>query len=299
MAENNKKTVAILGPTGMLGSMVYNVLKEKCNLILVLRDKENLPRLDKMYGGVDKHRIYEFDFNWIYGDYLKSFKDLTKSPNFKRFLNDIGEIDALINCVGIITPHSLKDIANTFFINSALPHLLSSVFKEKMIHPSTDCVFNGNEGFPYDENSLVSPTDLYGLTKSLGEPKDCLTFRISLIGPEITGFLSLLEWFKKQSGQTVKGFRQHFWNGITTKQFGKICDKIIENRNQYPQNGLFHIFSTTLSKYEMLLKFLEKHHIDCKIIPDNSTKLNRTLTTVRELSSQLQIPSFDEMLKEL
>lgn len=297
--ENNKKTVAILGPTGMLGSMVYNVLKEKYNLILVLRNKEEIPKLESLYGQTSKHRVYEFDFNWIYQDYLKGFKDLTRSPNFQNFLNNVGQVDALINCVGIIIPHSLKDPVNTLFINSALPHILSSVFKDKMIHPTTDCVFNGLAGFPYDESSPHSPTDLYGLSKSLGEPKDCLTLRTSFVGPEVTGFVSLLEWFKKQSGQTIKGFRQHFWNGITTKEFGKICDKIIENREQYPQNSLFHIFSDTLSKYDMLLKFREKYNIDCEIIPDDSTGVNRTLATIRELKPQLQIPSFDEMLKEL
>ncbi len=299
MENKNKKTVAILGPTGMLGSMVYNVLKEKYNLILVLKDIENLEKLEKIYGGTKNHRIYQFDFNLIYQDYLKGFKDLTQSPNFQNFLNEIGEVDGLINCVGIIIPHSLKDPANTFFINSALPNLLSLVFKEKMIHSTTDCVFDGLKGFPYSENSPSNPTDLYGLSKGLGEPRDCLTFRTSFIGPEISGFLSLLEWFRKQSGQTIKGFRQHFWNGITTKEFGKICDKIIENRSQFPQNGLFHIFSTTLSKYEMLLKFQKKYNINCKIIPDDSTGIDRTLTTIYPLCSQLQIPSFDEMLKEL
>ena len=294
-----KKKVLLLGADGMLGSMVYNVLKDKYDLILALRSKDTLPNLEKAYGGTDKHRIYEFDFNLIYQDYLKGFKDLKQSPGFKNFINDIGQVDALINCVGIIIPNSLKDPANTFFINSALPHLLSSVFKEKMIHPTTDCVFNGLEGFPYDENSKASPTDLYGLSKWLGEPKDCLTLRTSIIGPEISGFYSLLEWFKKQSGQTAKGFGRHFWNGITTKEFGKICDKIIENREAYPKNGLFHIFSTTLSKYEMLLKFKEKYNIDCNIVEDGSAGINRTLSTVNPLCLKLQIPSFDEMLKEL
>lgn len=299
MTSDNKKKVAILGPTGMLGSMVYNVLNKKYNLILVLRDIENLPLLEEMYGPTDKHRIYQFDFNFIYQDYLEGFKDLTKSPNFQKFLDEIGEIDAIVNCVGIVIPHSLKDPANTLFINSALPHLLSSVFKQKMIHPSSDCVFNGIEGFPYNEDSEVSPTDLYGLSKSLGEPQNCLTLRTSLIGPEITSFLSLLEWFRKQGNQTIKGFRQHYWSGVTTKEFAKICDKIIENRNDYPKSGLFHIFSNSVSKYDMLLKFRERYDIDCQIIPDDSTKMNRSLTSIYPLCSELKIPSFDEMLKEL
>jgi dTDP-4-dehydrorhamnose reductase len=296
---NNKKKVVILGVDGMLGSMIYNVLQKEHNLILVLRDKKKLPLINQAYGGIDYHRVYEFDFNSIYDDYIKGFKDLTMNPSYQGFLDDLGEVDTIINCVGIITSHALKDPANTLFINSALPHILAQTFKEKLIHISTDCVFNGIEGFPYSEDSLYSPTDLYGLSKSLGEPQNCLTLRTSIIGPEIVGFFGLLEWFRKQSGKTVKGFTEHFWNGITTKEFGKICGKVIENRSQYPQGGLFHIFSTTLSKYEMLLKFQSKYNIDCKIILDNSTGINRTLATVRDLNSQLKVPSFDEMLEEL
>lgn len=296
---SSKKTVVILGVNGMLGSMIYNVLKEKHNLILVLRDKKNLSLLEEAYGDTKQRRVYEFDFNLIYQDYLKGFKDSTVNPSYQKFLDDLGEVDAIINCVGIITPHALKDPANTFFINSALPHILAQTFKEKLIHISTDCVFNGIEGFPYNEDSPYSSTDLYGLSKSLGEPRNCLTLRTSIVGPEIVGFFGLLEWFRKQSGKTVKGFTEHFWNGITTREFGKICDKIVENRGQYPQDGLFHVFSTTLSKYEMLLKFQSKYNIDCKIIPDNLTGINRTLATVRDLNSQLKIPSFDEMLEEL
>jgi len=62
---SNKKRIAILGPTGMLGSMVYNVLKEKYDLVLVLKDKENLSKLDKVYGGVRKHKVFHFDFNFF------------------------------------------------------------------------------------------------------------------------------------------------------------------------------------------------------------------------------------------
>lgn len=297
----DKKGVAILGATGMLGSMVYNVLKKKHRLILVIRDKKKLPLLEEVYGSTTRHRVTTFDFVRIYQDYLKGFKNLPSSPNFKILLDKVGEVETIINCVGAIPqiPHAFKKPGQSFFINSALPHLLSSTFKEKMIHITTDGVFNGLDGFPYHENSPHTPTDLYGLTKSIGEPNDCLTLRTSLVGPEITGFFGLLEWFRKQTNKTVRGFQQNIWNGITTKQFAKICDAIIQNRKKFPKNGIFHVFSTPISKYEMLLKFKEKYGIDCDITPDNSTRLNRTLTTIHQLNSQLKIPSFDEMLKEL
>ncbi|MFA5755404.1 MAG: NAD-dependent dehydratase, partial [Candidatus Paceibacterota bacterium] len=136
-------------------------------------------------------------------------------------------------------------------------------------------------------------------SKILGEPKDkSLILRTSIIGPEISEHVSLLDWFRQQEGKTIKGFANHFWNGITTKQFGKICDEIISNPEQYPKTGLYHIFSTTVSKYEMLLKFKEKYDIDCKIEKDKEQKINRTLNTIYDLNNKLNIPSFGEMIEE-
>jgi dTDP-4-dehydrorhamnose reductase len=299
MADNNKKTIAILGATGMLGSMVYNVLKDDFNLVLVFRDAENLGSLQKAYGKTECHRIINFDFNLVWQDYLKGFKSASESPSYRKFIDELGPVDGMINCVGIILPHSLKDCANTLFINGALPHILAGTFREKLIHITTDCVYSGLSGFPYDENSLPSPNDLYGISKSIGDSTRCLTLRTSIIGPEITGFLSLLEWFKKQNGQTIKGFSNHFWNGVTTKEFGNICARIFANRDQYPENGIYHVFSTSVSKYDMLVKFREKYGINCEIAADDTAKLNRTLATVKDLNARLEIPSFDQMLKEL
>ena len=50
------KKIAIFAPTGMLGSMVYKVLKDKYELILVYRDEDKLKILNDAYGDVNKHR---------------------------------------------------------------------------------------------------------------------------------------------------------------------------------------------------------------------------------------------------
>lgn len=295
----SKKTVAILAPTGMLGSAVYSVLKDKYNLILVLRDENKLQLLDKAYGEVKNHKVFKFDLNSIYQDFVNKFEGSSSSPALLKLLKAIDRADYIINCIGITIPFSLKDPAITFFINSAFPHLLASFLKEKLIHITTDCVFSGVEGFPYNENSPKTPVDIYGLSKSLGEPASCLTLRTSIIGRELEGFTGLLEWFLQQNGKKIKGFINHIWNGITTKEYGKICDKIISNPDKFPRQGIYHVFSTTISKYEMLLKFREKYNIDCDIQPDHSQKLNRTLSTVYDFNTKFQIPSFDEMLSEL
>ncbi len=295
--KNKKKKVLILGAGGMLGSAAYDILKDKYNLVLSFRNLGDWVLLNEKYSGVDEHRKEELDLKFVYQDYLD--KKGPYGPYFNSFLERVGEVDYVINAIGVTIPFALKDPAITFFINSAFPHILSGIFKDRLIHITTDCAHNGKEDYPYDENSVKTPVDIYGISKALGEPTDCLTLRTSIVGRELQGFTGLLEWFLQQRDKTIKGFTQHFWNGVTTREFGKICDKIIQHREKYPESGIFHLFSTTLSKYEMLLKFQEKYNIDCEIIKDDSTKLNRTLSTIYPLCSQLHIPSFDEMLKEV
>ncbi len=292
-----KKNVLILGATGMLGSAVYNVLKDKYNLTLSVLNKEKIGLLEKKYGGTENHQVLEFDVMKIYDDFLD--KKGYPSDYLLSFIKEAGEIDYVINAIGITIPYSLKNTTATFFINSAFPHVLASYFGEKLIHITTDCVYDGKEGYPYNENSLKNSVDVYGISKSLGEPTNALTIRTSIIGEELEGFTSLLEWFLKQGGQTISGFTEHYWNGVTTKEFGNICDRIMSNPEKYPKTGLYHVFSTTVSKYEMLLKFKEKFNIDCIINKEEENKLNRTMSTIYDFNSLLSVPSFDEMIEEL
>lgn len=289
------KTVAIIAPTGMLGSMVYNVLKDRYKLILLYRNKEHLKILDKVYGGVSKHKTIQFDLSNLFQMYI----DSRFRGSDKLLFEKIGDVDAVINCSGVIKPYVNQNPALTFFVNSAFPHLLSQIYKEKLIQITTDCVFNGITGVSYNEHSPKSPNDLYGLSKSLGEPVgQSLILRTSIIGPETHGFVSLISWLQKQKGE-VSGFTNHFWNGITTKEFALICDEIISNREKHPKHGLFHILSTDMTKYEMLVRLKEKYKLDVTIKPVKVNKIDRRLRTVYELNKKLKIPSFNEMIKEL
>ncbi|HLC99824.1 MAG TPA: sugar nucleotide-binding protein [Patescibacteria group bacterium] len=294
------KTVAITAPTGMLGSMVYNVLKDKYNLVLVYRDEDKMKILDEAYGGVGKHKKVHFDLMDLYQDYVTGFPTSNIGPSTKKLVDTVGEIDAFINCAGIIKPHSLKDPITTMFINGAVPNILSAIYKDKLIQITTDCAYDGLVGAPYTEESPKTPNDLYGLSKSLGEPSQhSLVFRTSIIGPEITGFVSLISWFKKQEGQTIKGFTNHLWNGITTKEFGNICDRIVNDRSKYPKTGLYHIFSNDVSKYDMVMKFKEKYRVNVTIEKAAPAPVDRRMRSIYDLHKKLEIPSFDEMITSL
>lgn len=292
--------IALFGPTGMLGSAVYGVLSQQHELVLLSRDEDKLKLLDEAYGGVSKHSFVRFDVAELYQDYFDGFSKLHQSPRFKKIVESIGKIDGVINAVGVIKPYSTKDPAMTLFINGAFPHILSAQYGPKLIQITTDCAFSGLQDAPYTETSPKSPNDLYGLSKALGEPSDrSLVLRTSIIGPELHSNVSLIEWFKQQDGKTIKGFTNHFWNGITTKQFGKICHTIISDRANWPATGLFHVFSNDVSKYDMVQTFKAKYKIDVTIEAATPDPVDRRLATVKDLCVKLQVPTFEEMLADL
>ncbi len=295
-----KKTVALLAPTGMLGSMLYKEFKDKYRLILVYRDPKKLAILNRSYGGIRKHKRVRYDLATLYDDYIDGFSTATIGQRAKKLISAIGKVDAVINCAGITKPHSLKDPVVTMFINGALPHVLSTIFGEKLIQITTDCAFSGVSGAPYDEDSPKTPNDLYGLSKSLGEPQGSLVLRTSIFGPEIYGHTMLLDWFLGQEGKTVSGFTNHLWNGVTTKEFARVCDLIIRRRKSFPKAGLFHIFSTSVSKYDMLVAFRKKYGVKVTIQKTRAAyAVDRRLKTEYSLCKNLTIPSFARMLSEL
>ena len=136
----------------------------------------------------------------------------------------------MINCIGTIKPRvdQLGDL-NAILVNSVFPRLLSKLSKElnfKVIHPTTDCVYTGSKG-NYNEDDVYDVNDVYGMSKAMGEVSDVCIVRTSIIGEEINNGRSLVEWVKSESGNSIFGYTNHFWNGVTCLQFAKICDQII------------------------------------------------------------------------
>ena len=294
------KTIALTAPTGMLGSMVYKIFKDKYKLVLIYHDETKLDLLDQAYGGVAQHKKVCFDLANLYKDYETGFPGQAQGARLRELVSAIGEVDGFLHCAGITNRYAGRDPLKTFFINSAVPRLLSNVYQNKLIHITTDCVYNGVAGAPYTELSQKTATDLYGLTKALGEPAEqSLVLRTSFIGPEIADFVGLISWFCKQEGQTLNGFTNHFWNGITTRELARVYDDILSNREQYPRAGLFHIFSNAISKYAMLTAFREKYKINSVINPIVADPIDRRLGSIYDFCKKLKIPPFQQMLEEL
>lgn len=99
--------------------------------------------------------------------------DITKLEVLEDFANKNPKIDWIINCsayTAVDKAEDDKDFAN--LLNNIGPKNISSVAKKinaKMIHISTDYVFDGTGNIPYTEDKDVKPIGVYGQTKADGE----------------------------------------------------------------------------------------------------------------------------------
>jgi len=172
---------------------------------------------------------------------------------------------------------------------------LCEQYKVKLIHPTTDCVYTGEKG-NYSENDPYDVSDVYGMSKALGEPKNCTVIRTSIIGEEIGQSRSLIEWIKSNKGGEINGFEDHIWNGVTCLQFAKICQEII-NENLFWQ-GIKHVHSNSVNKYELLNIVNDVYELGIKINKVKSAKsIDRSISSIYSLP--LPVPSLQVQIQEM
>ena len=102
-----------------------------------------------------------------------AFDNYNDFAKLEEFINNV-QPDYVINCLGVIKQKMNKTKPETIiFLNSYLPQLIDKLSEKlnfKLIHFSTDCVFDGKIGL-YKETDIPLPQDFYGLSKLLGELK--------------------------------------------------------------------------------------------------------------------------------
>lgn len=159
-----------------------------------------------------------------------------------------------------------------------------------------NCVFSGKDGL-YLEHSPHDCIDVYGKTKSLGEPNDCTVIRTSIIGEEVNQSKSLLEWIKSMKDKTVYGYTNHIWNGLTCLQLAKIFEDIIINEKYW--RGVRHIFSPhPISKHHLIKLISNIYDLNITINPLTlPVKCDRSLATSYPDAS-FTIPDINDQIKE-
>jgi len=224
--------------------------------------------------------------------------DAFDTKMFKQMLID-DEYDAVINCIGILNEAAEEKKSAAVYLNSYLPHLIADMLKDKktkLIQMSTDCVFAGNGG-PYYEDSLRDGKTFYDRTKALGEVEDDknLTFRNSIVGPDMNpNGIGLFNWFMKQKG-TIQGFSGAIWTGVTTLTLAKAIEQAIKEN----LTGLYNLVNNmSISKYDLLNLFNKYFKNDSITIEKNDNiKMDKSLRCTRNDFS-FKVPDYQQMVIE-
>lgn len=268
--------IIIFGASGMAGHMVYDYLNslDKYKVMRTIRGSVVSPEEIKL-----------------------NIENTSEVANFME--SEYSNVDIAINCIGLLVADSIRYPDRALLINSWFPRYLERRYKDtktKVIHLSTDCIFDGRQNDFYHEEDKPTETNFYGRSKALGEinnTKD-LTFRMSIIGPEIKQGTGLFHWFMGQSG-SVDGYCGQMWNGVTTLELARAIDSAIDQ----DLCGLYHLVNNQkISKYDLLQLFKQHFNKDINIVKSPNGISDKCLFNNR-VDFNFTVPTFSDMIADL
>lgn len=283
--------VTVIGGAGLLGYGVCQALDNLCDLTVLVRSPQAAVKLSESL--VREHKI-------LFNVDVTNFSSVA---NLEETIGNPNDVDMVINCSGVIhhddsgrmyPPHLYLST------NIGFPILLSSVYGPKLIHPSTDCVFDGTAA-PYLESSPYAPSyGYYGYSKKCAEiiSDKSMVLRTCLIGEELMTKRHLLEWFKHSEG-TVNGFTNWWCTPITSMEFGRVCLRMLEKGILSP--GIMNLETERVSKYTILKTYNEKKNLNKALLPvEAEHAVDKSLISLySSITKALEIPSFEKMIEDL
>jgi len=278
--------ILILGSTGMLGHTLFASLKRQ--------NQWQVYATARTFKGCE-----------LFADMSKeSLRSEVDADNFDSIIRAVAAFQptVVINCIGLIKQvWGAGDPLSAITVNSQLPHRLSMLCKAagaRLIHISTDCVFDGKRG-NYAEDDESNASDLYGRSKYLGEVSypHSFTLRTSIIGHELKGYRGLVEWFLAQKGQ-VKGFKKAIFSGFPTIEIARILSEyVLPNKDL---QGVYHVSSAPISKFDLLKLIAGKYGKEITIEPDEDFTIDRSLDSSRfRQATGYQPPSWPELVDRM
>jgi len=259
--------VLVLGASGMLGNAVFRFFSQSPGYTAIgsIRSpsaKRLLPPAlhDRIIDGVDAQDLDSL---------LRLFERVRPQ--------------VVVNCVGVVKQLAQGDDPLAAIpVNSLLPHRLLGLCKmaqARLIHVSTDCVFEGTRG-AYRESDTADAKDLYGRSKHLGELNDsrAITLRTSIIGPELDTTHGLVSWYLAQRGR-VRGFTRAIFSGLPTVELARVMrDFVLPNADL---SGLYHVSSAPISKHDLLRLVAREYGASADIVPHGEPVIDRSLDSAR------------------
>jgi len=295
--------ILVTGCNGQLGNEIREYRRTKLPINEVLKHKFIFTdiNIDKEVNTATE-RFAELDIT-----NLNAIKELVKAEN----------INLIINCAAYTNVDKAEEetiIAYT--VNAVAVKNLVEAAKEnnaKLIHISTDYVFDGTAYKPYDENKIVNPIGIYGATKEAGE-------RIAQEQLNEDAIIIRTAWLYSNFGKNF--VRTMVGLGQTKEEIKVIFDQI--GTPTYAEDlaaailkialeckwvgGIYHYTNEGVcSWYDFAKEIMDAYGLNCKVLPIHTdeypTKAERPHYSVLDKTKiketfDIEIPHWKDALKE-
>jgi dTDP-4-dehydrorhamnose reductase len=206
--------------------------------------------------------------------------DICNSKQLARFFTE-NSIDTVINCAAYTNVDKAEEdseIAEKVNATGVL-NLVNAVAKVqgKLIHISTDYVFDGSNFLPYQESDEVNPIGVYGHTKRKGE--------LAVINSGIDGIVIRTSWLYSAYGNNF--VKTMLRLGKEKKELGVICDQIgtptsaadlaktcleiltcSTETNINAKGNIYHFSNEGVASwYDFAVAIMEFGKVDCQVKP--------------------------------
>jgi len=251
-------------------------------------------------------------FSWIFST-IKSL-DLSRLDTINSYLNDINP-SVVINCAAYTSVDKAEIEFNLAeIVNYKAVDVISrwtSDNNKKLIHFSTDYVFDGLSNIPLLEDSKTNPLNKYGSSKLKGEiactkndPNSIIIRTSWLYSSFGKNFVkTIINLMKKNN--SVKVVNDQIGSPTYAYDLAKVILDIIMNGKN--KSGLFHYSNEAeISWFEFAKSIRELHNLNCEIIGVSSKEFKTlakrpkySLLNKSKIKStfNLEIPDFKESLK--
>lgn len=223
--------------------------------------------------------IKELSSNYNYNFFFttRGDIDITSKDDIRKFCQT-NSINVIINCVAYTAVDKAQsDIENADLVNRKAVKKLSIIAKElniKLIHISTDYVFDGKNFKPYVEEFQTNPQSVYGKTKLDGEneirdinPLNSIIIRTSWVYSYYgNNFVKTMLRLGKEKEELGVIFDQ-----VGTPTYAKDLAKTILDIIPQIENSKVEIYNYSnegvLSWYDFAKEIMKMAKLNCKINP--------------------------------
>jgi dTDP-4-dehydrorhamnose reductase len=257
--------IVVLGATGLLGNAMFRALSKAPDAVVHGTIRSDAAR--SLFTTEQAGRL-------VVAGNLESHDDL--APLFDGLRPDV-----VVNCIAVGRP-APADPMRSILVHSLLPQRLSHLCRSsgaRLVQISSDGVFSGARG-AYCEDDLPDATDVYGISKLLGEITEphAISLRTSIVGHELQSRDGLLEWFLAQQGQ-CRCYTRAIFSGFPTIVLAELIRDIVIPRPNL--HGVYHVASRPISKFDLLRLVANRYGKEIELIADDRANPNRSLVAAK------------------